>query len=201
FEHSQGATALTIASENGHTSTAHVLITHGANIDYKTSDGVNSLIHAAREGKDEVVSLLVIYGANIEAVTNDGKTPLLMACIQGQLNTAKILLEEGANPRACDNNGITPIQVAIKKGYNDLVSIMSNSPTERLQSIHLNQDASKSSSNTNSTPSGESKSPVSAATSNLECVVCMDPRTSTVMTLPCRHAVTCQKCTDDMESR
>ena len=42
-------------------------------------------------------------------------------------------------------------------------------------------------------------SPEGAA--NLECVVCKDIRQTTVMTLPCRHAVTCQNCVDDMEAR
>ena len=31
------------------------------------------------------------------------------------------------------------------------------------------------------------------------CAVCLGPRTTTIMTLPCRHAKTCQKCMDIME--
>ncbi|CAL4094473.1 unnamed protein product, partial [Meganyctiphanes norvegica] len=154
------------------------------------------------EGKEELVTLLILYGANIEAVSSDGKSSLLWACEAGHVSTAKILLEEGANPNNCDCKGNTPIQVAIDKGYTELVSLMSNPSTERLQSMTLHEVASESSSSTKYPSSGERKSPVSTATSNLECVVCMDdPRTSTVMTLPCRHAVTCQRCMDDMEAR
>ncbi|CAL4077343.1 unnamed protein product, partial [Meganyctiphanes norvegica] len=164
-------------------------------------DGHTSLMHASQKGRDEIVSLLILYGANIEAVTINGISPLLMACNMGHVSTAKILLDGGANPHTCDNAGNTPIQVAIDKGYHELISIMNITPTGRLQSLSLDQEASGTSNKKNLTPSGDSSTSSSAATSNLECVVCMDPRTSTVMTLPCRHAVTCQKCMNDMEAR
>ncbi|CAL4161919.1 unnamed protein product, partial [Meganyctiphanes norvegica] len=137
-------------------------------------------MHSSREGRDELVSLLLLYGANIESVIDDGKTPLLVACAMGRLSTVKLLIEEGANLHACDKHGNSAIQLATKKGYSELASFLQNHLSKRLQSMSLNVEASGS---------------------NLECVVCMDPRTSTVMTLPCRHAVTCQKCMDDMEVR
>ncbi|CAL4163858.1 unnamed protein product [Meganyctiphanes norvegica] len=194
---SNGDTALSAAAYHGHISIAHMFITSGACVNNaRHSDGVTPLMLASGMEKDEIVTLLILYGANIEAVTTNRQSSLLIACYGGHVSIAQLLLKEGANPHVCDQNGSSPFQIANEKKYRELVSIMSNPPIKKLQSMSLEPGTSVSNKKTNSTESGESD-----GTSNLECVVCMDPRTTTVMTLPCRHAVTCQRCIDDIESR
>ena len=111
------------------------------------------------------------------------------------MGIVKILLQKGANPYICKRDGDTPIQVALSNEHKDVACLIRDSLIERLQSMDLSLDAPGTSNNNksiSSTPEGTIK---------LECAVCMDTRVTTVMTLPCRHAVTCQNCMDDLEAR
>ena len=142
----------------------------------KNLEGVTPLMAASSFGREQVIALLIAHGANIEATAKCGSNALHFACKKGYLSVAKILLEEGANPNTCNRIGNSPLQLSTENGYTEL--------TEFIKSALINMQ--------NSSQEGAAA---------LECVVCKDIRQTTVMTLPCRHAVTCQKCVDDMEAR
>ena len=82
---------------------------------------------------------------------------------------------------ACNINGKTAINLALRRGYKELVSFMVN------KSIY-------------STFPREAAPSTPSEACQLKCAVCLDHRTTTVMTLPCRHAKTCQNCMDNLEA-
>ncbi|CAL4183613.1 unnamed protein product, partial [Meganyctiphanes norvegica] len=193
--------SLWIASNKGHVDIVELLLQNGAqkNISNKSWQATHA---AADEGHLNVLVKLKEYGCDLNATTNqNNSTPLHLAITEGHTKVAEWLVVNGANLDVCDKDRNTPVQLAIKKGHSELASFMRKPPSERLQALSLDQEASGSSNKSNSSPSGDSAPSFSAGATNLDCVVCMDPRTTTVMTLPCRHAVTCQKCMNDMEER
>ena len=104
---------------------------------------------AAYKGHTDVLVKLKEYGCDLNVTTEPSKyTPLHFAVQQGHVKVSEWLVVNGVNPHACDINGVTPVQLATMKGHTNLASFMANQPTE--------------------------KASVSARTTNLECVVCME---------------------------
>jgi ankyrin repeat protein len=63
-----------IATKNGKTESAGLLLDKGANADLQRSDGVTALMVASINGQTDIVSLLLDKGANPELKTSEGKT-------------------------------------------------------------------------------------------------------------------------------
>ena len=63
--------------------------------------------------------------ASISIQDEKGFTPLHSGVAGNQANTVQLLLQWGANASAVDGNGLTPLFHAVKKGYLDIVDILS----------------------------------------------------------------------------
>ena len=74
----------------GHEEMAHLLITHGSNINATDNFSYTPLHEAALKGKTNVCMLLLAYGADPELKNKEGKTPLQLA----SQDDLKFLLEE-----------------------------------------------------------------------------------------------------------
>lgn len=92
-----GCTPLILSATAGHTSTCHILLDHGADIEAqsdRTKDTALSL--ACSSGRQEVVELLLMSNANYEHRNVSDYTPLSLAASGGYVGIIKVLLNHGA---------------------------------------------------------------------------------------------------------
>ena len=68
------ATALVLASKNGHGRILKILLTKGAKIDHQTKEGYTALMRASQYGHTEIVLTLMDTGANLKLRNNRGLT-------------------------------------------------------------------------------------------------------------------------------
>ncbi|WP_257282067.1 ankyrin repeat domain-containing protein [Endozoicomonas sp. ISHI1] len=117
---------LLMASAQGYTDLAEVLINNGADINTAIAeDGVTPLFMAAQESYTDIVKLLIIKGAKLDPPrTTDGATPLSIAVRLGSTDSVKLLLIAGANPNALLTRGMTPLYVAAQQGKTDCMKLL-----------------------------------------------------------------------------
>lgn len=107
-----------------------LLIENGANIHGKDSVG-NTPLHMAALGQTKLVKLLLKQGADVNAVNAAGETPLHKAVQYPEYKVVRELLHHGADKSICNAQGLTPVQVAKKRGWANLVALLSSVPIER----------------------------------------------------------------------
>ena len=112
----ENETALSIASQKGHSKVARVLLEHGADTEIKDKDDRNPLQWASFEGHPEVVQLLLEFGADVEAKTMCNNNALMFASAKGHLAVVRLLLGHGADVKARIVRNSTPLHCASNAG-------------------------------------------------------------------------------------
>ncbi|KAH8800458.1 HET and ankyrin domain protein [Xylogone sp. PMI_703] len=85
------------AARCGAESVVELLLSNGANANFRAWDGYTPLIMAARNGHEGVVKLLLTRGAEVDLKdTSFKRTPLLWATLSGHEKVVRLLLEAGA---------------------------------------------------------------------------------------------------------
>ncbi|MHA4847851.1 ankyrin repeat domain-containing protein [Flavitalea antarctica] len=126
-------TPIMIASVKGYQDIVQILI-EKSNPDMTILNGYGgtALIPACERGHVEVVKLLLEKtNVNVNHINRLGWTALLEAIVlsdggKGQQEIVRLLLAHGADKNIADKNGITPLEHARKKGFKELVDILSN---------------------------------------------------------------------------
>lgn len=119
-----GKTALRVAALEGHKDTLHLLMTRGADFNYKDADGRSTLYILALENRLEMADFLLTAGANVEARDWEGRTPLHVSAWQGHYEMVDLLLSHGANVNAVDNDQRTALQSAAWQGHSRIVRLL-----------------------------------------------------------------------------
>jgi ankyrin repeat protein len=88
-----------------------------------------ALIAAAHLGHDEVVRTLIAAKAPLDHVNNLGWTAVIESIVLGDggkrhVATLKALVDAGANVNLADRSGDTPLKLASKRGYTEMVAIL-----------------------------------------------------------------------------
>ncbi len=88
-----------------------------------------ALIAAAHLGHDEVVRMLIAAKAPLDHVNNLGWTAVIESIVLGDggkrhVATLKALVDAGANINLADRSGETPLKLAKKRGYTEMVAIL-----------------------------------------------------------------------------
>ena len=125
LNHDQGS----LDSKEGYESVVRILISHGADVNNRTSDGFTPLMGAARIGDLSAAALLIDHGAvvNIKCATGlSGYTPLHIATAGDHAQVVKLLVDHGADINATNDVGETALIIAKKKGYEEIVAILSS---------------------------------------------------------------------------
>ena len=125
-------TPIMIASVKGYEDIAQLLI-EKSNPDMTILNGYGgtALIPACERGHIEVVKLLLEKtNVKVNHINRLGWTALLEAIVlsnggKSQQEIVRLLLAHGADKNIADKNGITPLEHAKKKGFKELVDILS----------------------------------------------------------------------------
>ncbi len=121
-------TPLTLASNQGYTLCARLLLEAGALADPVLPPGVkfgSPLNCAARNANDPLlIKTLLDFDADVEACGVDGVTPLLHAARGKSVSFAKLLLDYGANINATAKDGRTPLTTTIIYNNHDVLHLL-----------------------------------------------------------------------------
>ncbi|XP_028823992.1 GA-binding protein subunit beta-2a isoform X2 [Denticeps clupeoides] len=131
-----GTSPLHLAAQQGHYSTAEVLLRAGVSRDARTKVDRTPLHMAAAEGHDIIVELLVRSGADINAKDMLKMTALHWAAQHGHHKVAEMLVKHGADVHALSKFDKTPFDIAVDIQHSDLMLLLQ----EGMQ-VNVNTDA------------------------------------------------------------
>lgn len=124
--------AFLYAGASGQTELVRLFLVRGARFDLFNRYNGSALIPACERGHVETVRLLVnTKGYPVDHVNRLGWTALSEAVILGDgtkkyQEIVQILKDGGANLQIPDHDGVTPLQHAKRRGFNEIVKILSN---------------------------------------------------------------------------
>ena len=91
-----GNTPLMIATRNGNTEIARMLIDRGADVNIPDNNGNTPLTWASDRGNIQIVRMLIDRGANVNAKNKWNITPLTWASDRGNIQIVRMLIGRGA---------------------------------------------------------------------------------------------------------
>jgi len=107
----------------GHLEIGQLLLSHGADVNFRDYTGWTPLYCAALYGQLKFARMLLEHGAEIDV--GDEETPLFVASKYGYVDVVRLLLEYGANLSAYHELGISPSLVASMNGHQQIVQLLS----------------------------------------------------------------------------
>jgi hypothetical protein len=121
-----------LAGAQGQVELLRLMMPAGADVTDTNRFGGTALIPAAHRGHVEAVKFLLTTRIDIDHVNNLGWTALMEAVVLGDGGPAhteivRMLVTAGASTRIADRDGITPLQHASKRGYSEIIRILSAS--------------------------------------------------------------------------
>lgn len=111
-----GMTPLMVASSEGRTAIAKLLLGAKADVNAAGQDGTTALMRAASANRRDVMQLLLSSGANVNATNAGGMTALMVAAFGGYADAVRMLLAGKADPNIADNQGRTALMAGATSG-------------------------------------------------------------------------------------
>ena len=123
-------TPFLVAGAEGRAELLKLMLAAGADLKDTNRHGGTALIPAAHRGHVEAVKLLIATKIDKDHVNNYGWTALMEAVVLGDGGPAhteivRLLVRAGADANIPDRDGITPLEHAKKRGYAEMVRILS----------------------------------------------------------------------------
>lgn len=120
-----GRTALTVASEGGHSETVEMLTHRGAYVNAADANGAAALHYAAEAGRLEVARVLLDASAFVDVHDVSAQTPLYRAALAGQREMVRLLIQKGAHVESRDEwRGDCPLHCAVEAACVDIVRLL-----------------------------------------------------------------------------
>ncbi len=130
-ENSDGWTPLIFAAKSGNWEMVHCLISHGADVNHRSSTELGStvLLFGVGSGNLKVVKELLDCGAPVNGQGRNGMTPLIYTAAHGEAEVAKYLLSRGADVNRfglLDSKGASwsPIMTAGSYNQPEMLSLL-----------------------------------------------------------------------------
>ena len=118
------ATALYIASQNGHYQVVELLLNQQADPNILNNNGVTALYIASKNGHYQVVELLLKQQANPNVQLPNGQTALYTASQNDHYHVVELLLNHEANPNIKEENDWTTLMIASQNGNYQVVELL-----------------------------------------------------------------------------
>lgn len=111
--------------KNQDLATARLLLTYGADPDYRPTCAPSMLSEAAKKGNEDLLQMILERGPDLEARVPCGETPLCTAVSKDRPNLLRLLLKYGAKVNDSQaSGGEPPLYLACRKGYIEIVHIL-----------------------------------------------------------------------------
>ena len=111
----EGATALILAAEHGHSQVIQLLFDNGDNVKAKSRTGTTALYVAAEHGHGQIIQFLLDKGANVNAKSMSGLTALCAAAEHGHSQVIQLLFDNGVDVNEKSRSGWTALYVAARR--------------------------------------------------------------------------------------
>ena len=132
-------TPLTMAVYLGNKDIVQILLQGGAKPNLGDIYDNTPLHVAAICGRIAIAKILLEAGAELNATTLWGETPLFNAVIYEKKEMVQLLMDSGADQTVANEDGQTPLSLAQKKGFSDIVNILSGQEPPRRQLCSLQE--------------------------------------------------------------
>jgi formylglycine-generating enzyme required for sulfatase activity len=103
---------------------ASLLISHGADIEARTTGGFTPLHWAAGKDASDAAKLLIATGADVNAKAGSDITPLHWAATKNATKVTELLITAGGDIHARTTGNLTPLHWAVKTEANDAAAII-----------------------------------------------------------------------------
>jgi len=124
-------TPLSVASREGHSEVARVLLEHGADTETRDKYNYSPLEWSSQKGHVEVVRVLLENHADVNFSTENKWTALHSASWSGQVAVARVLLGNGADPNGKTTYNETPLHLACNEGVTRILLEYGADPNAR----------------------------------------------------------------------
>ena len=171
WKDSDKGTSLHIAADKGFLEIVRYLSDHSINIDARDFDEVTPLQYAVLGGHLEIVKLLCESKTQIDTSDKDGSSPLHYASMHGYLEIVKFLVEKGAQIDLSNNNNETLFHIANQKSHKEKSKYLLDKKRE-----------------------AENPNPKKIFSNKDPCIICLEPRNSLFVLIPCGHMSLCEAC-------
>jgi ankyrin repeat protein len=121
---STGETALYLAIQKRHESSAKALLARGANPQARPAGKESMLNYTVTFAQKSLVKLLLEHGADVEERNKDGDPPLCRSVIRGDTKIVEILLKHGARASVRTAKGEAPLSIAVSRGRSGIVALL-----------------------------------------------------------------------------
>jgi len=125
-------TELMRAALEGNLPALELMLNGGDNPNARDKNGRTALMFAVINMHSSSTKLLIKFGADINAVANDGSSPIMLAASSGDTESVRELLKQGAKLDGKQRwTGETALTLANKKGYRDIVDLLTAAKKEK----------------------------------------------------------------------
>ena len=129
-------TLLHLASIEGYTEIAKMLIEMGADVNAQDSLSQTPLtLVSHREDNTETMKLLLEKGADVNIPDYCKFSPIHMTCKEGYLEGTRLLLEKGANLETYNGHGYSPFGLGLLKEHKDVCELLLKKEPKLLNKI------------------------------------------------------------------
>jgi len=120
------------AALEGNLPALELMLNGGENPNARDKNGRTALMFAVINMHSSSTKLLIKHGADINAVADDGSSPIMLAASSGDTESVRELLKSGAKLDGKQRwTGETALTLADKKGYRDIVDLLTAARGEK----------------------------------------------------------------------
>lgn len=109
---------------SGHLGVIKLLVSHGANVNFRTDTDSTPLRAACFDGRLDIVEYLVRHGADINLANAFNNTCLMISAYKGHTDVVEFLLSNGANPNEQAKCGASALHYAAECGHTEICRLL-----------------------------------------------------------------------------
>lgn len=106
-------TALFAAARFNQIESLRLLLSAGANPDFRDSAGRTPMHYAAENGHEAAIAVLIAHGGNVNALDTETMSPLYIAVAYDYVKCVQLLCKSGADVSAISASGYSPLTAAV----------------------------------------------------------------------------------------